>query len=118
MQLKTILNWFRTRRAFSSGAVEGMNNNAKVALRKAYGFRFLLGLRTCAMSFTCGLAKTQLRPQIQLKNRFLGRAAHLRRLGSEIPLDRPTEATFRRAKGASRRTRTGQEAYGTGRVGR
>lgn len=34
-----ILNWFRTGRAFSSGAVEGMNNKAKVALRKAYGFR-------------------------------------------------------------------------------
>lgn len=34
-----ILNWFRTGRAFSSGAVEGMNNKAKVALRRAYGFR-------------------------------------------------------------------------------
>ena len=34
-----LLNWFRTGRAFSSGAVEGMNNKAKVALRKAYGFR-------------------------------------------------------------------------------
>ena len=34
-----ILNWFRTGRAVSSGAVEGMNNNARVALRKAYGFR-------------------------------------------------------------------------------
>ena len=34
-----VLNWFRTGRAFSSGAVEGMNNKAKVALRKAYGFR-------------------------------------------------------------------------------
>ena len=29
----------RTVRAFSSGAVEGMNNKAKVALRTAYGFR-------------------------------------------------------------------------------
>ena len=34
-----ILNWFRTGRAFSAGAVEGMNNKAKVALRRAYGFR-------------------------------------------------------------------------------
>ena len=34
-----VLNWFRTGRAFSSGAVEGMNNKAKIALRKAYGFR-------------------------------------------------------------------------------
>ena len=30
-----VLNWFRTGRAFSSGAVEGMNNKAKVALRQA-----------------------------------------------------------------------------------
>ncbi len=34
-----VLNWFRTGRAFSSGAVEGMHNKAKVALRKAYGFK-------------------------------------------------------------------------------
>ena len=34
-----VLNWFRPGRAFSSGAVEGMNNKAKLALRKAYEFR-------------------------------------------------------------------------------
>ena len=34
-----VLNWFRTGRAFSSGAVEGTNNKAKLAFRKAYGFR-------------------------------------------------------------------------------
>ena len=34
-----VLNWFHTGRAFSSGAVEGMKNKAKVALRRAYGFR-------------------------------------------------------------------------------
>ncbi len=34
-----LLNWFRAKGALSSGAVEGMNNNAKVVLRKAYGFR-------------------------------------------------------------------------------
>jgi transposase len=34
-----LLNWFRARGAISSGAVEGMNNNAKVVIRKAYGFR-------------------------------------------------------------------------------
>ena len=34
-----ILNWFRTGRSFYSGAVEGMNNKATIALRKAYGFR-------------------------------------------------------------------------------
>lgn len=34
-----LLNWFRARGAMSSGVVEGMNNNAKVVMRKAYGFR-------------------------------------------------------------------------------
>jgi Transposase len=34
-----ILNYFRARRQFSSGNVEGLNNNAKVTMRKAYGFR-------------------------------------------------------------------------------
>ncbi|MGH8649289.1 MAG: ISL3 family transposase, partial [Burkholderiales bacterium] len=34
-----ILNWFRAKKLFSSGIVEGFNNKAKVTLRKAYGFR-------------------------------------------------------------------------------
>jgi transposase len=34
-----ILNYFRARRQFSSGIVEGLNNKAKVTMRKAYGFR-------------------------------------------------------------------------------
>ena len=34
-----VLNWFRTGRVHSSGAVEGLNNKAKLAMRKAYGFR-------------------------------------------------------------------------------
>ena len=34
-----VLNWFRTGRSYSSEAAEGMNNNAKLAMRKAYGFR-------------------------------------------------------------------------------
>lgn len=34
-----ILNWFKAKKAFSSGIVEGLNNKAKVATRKAYGFR-------------------------------------------------------------------------------
>lgn len=34
-----ILNWFRAKKLFSSGTVEGFNNKAKVTLRKAYGFR-------------------------------------------------------------------------------
>lgn len=34
-----ILNYFRAKKAFSSGSVEGFNNKAKVTTRKAYGFR-------------------------------------------------------------------------------
>jgi len=34
-----ILNYFRARKQFSSGIVEGLNNKAKVTMRKAYGYR-------------------------------------------------------------------------------
>lgn len=34
-----LLNWFRAKKAISSGIVEGMNANAKLAVRKARGFR-------------------------------------------------------------------------------
>ena len=34
-----LLNYFRARKAFSSGVVEGLNNKAKVTMRKSYGFR-------------------------------------------------------------------------------
>ena len=34
-----ILNYFRARKRFSSGVVEGLNNKAKVTMRKSYGFR-------------------------------------------------------------------------------
>ena len=36
-----ILNYFRAKKEFSSGAVEGMNNKAKVVTRRSYGFRKL-----------------------------------------------------------------------------
>jgi transposase len=34
-----ILNWFRARGTVSAGAAEALNNNAKLTIRKAYGFR-------------------------------------------------------------------------------
>jgi transposase len=34
-----ILNWFRAKGMISAGSVEGLNNKAKLTLRKAYGFR-------------------------------------------------------------------------------
>jgi transposase len=34
-----LLNYFRAKKKFSSGIVEGFNNKAKVTMRKSYGFR-------------------------------------------------------------------------------
>jgi transposase len=34
-----ILNWFKAKKRFSSGVVEGLNNKAKLTMRKSYGFR-------------------------------------------------------------------------------
>lgn len=34
-----IRNYFRTREKLSSGVIEGLNNKARVAMRKSYGFR-------------------------------------------------------------------------------
>ncbi len=36
-----ILNWFKAKKAFSSGIVEGLNNKVKVTVRKSYGFKTL-----------------------------------------------------------------------------
>ena len=38
-----ILNWFKAKKAFSSGIVEGLNNKAKVTTRNSYGFRTYRG---------------------------------------------------------------------------
>ncbi len=38
-----ILNWFKAKKAFSSGVVEGLNNKAKVTTRNSYGFRTYRG---------------------------------------------------------------------------
>ncbi len=34
-----ILNWFRAKKAFSNGIVEGLNNKVKVTVRRSYGFK-------------------------------------------------------------------------------
>jgi len=40
-----LLNWFRAQGTVSSGSVEGLNYNAKLTMRKAYGFRTLQGVK-------------------------------------------------------------------------
>jgi hypothetical protein len=34
-----LMNYFKARKQFSSGVVEGLNNKAKVTMRRSYGFR-------------------------------------------------------------------------------
>jgi transposase len=36
---RQILNYFRAQKLISSGVVEGLDNKAKVIMRKSYGFR-------------------------------------------------------------------------------
>lgn len=39
-----LLNWFRAEGAISSGTVEGLNNKAKLTMRRSYGFRTAEGI--------------------------------------------------------------------------
>jgi len=59
-----ILNYFRARKAFSSGIVEGLNNKAKVTMRKSYGFRTFHALETALYH---GLGKL---PEPDVAHRF------------------------------------------------
>ncbi len=34
-----LLNWFRTKKLYSGGVIEGLNNKVKLTFRKSYGFR-------------------------------------------------------------------------------
>ncbi len=34
-----IMNWFRAKKAFNSGAVEGMNRKVNLVTRRAYGYK-------------------------------------------------------------------------------
>ena len=59
-----LLNYFRARKAFSSGVVEGLNNKSKVTMRKSYGFRTFQILE---LSLYHTLGKL---PEPQLAHRF------------------------------------------------
>ena len=59
-----LLNYFRARKQFSSGVVEGLNNKAKVTMRKAYGFRTF---RATEIALYHVLGKL---PEPQLAHRF------------------------------------------------
>ena len=59
-----LLNYFRARKQFSSGVIEGLNNKAKVTMRKAYGYR---SFRIAELSLYHVLGKL---PEPQLAHRF------------------------------------------------
>lgn len=59
-----ILNYFRARKQFSSGVIEGLNNKVKVTMRKAYGFRTF---RVTELSLYHALGKL---PEPHLTHRF------------------------------------------------
>ena len=40
-----LLNWFRAKGTVSAGVVEGLNYNAKLTMKKAYGFRTVRGVK-------------------------------------------------------------------------
>jgi transposase len=48
-----LFNYFRARKAYSSGVIEGLNNKAKVTIRKADGFR-IFGMTEIALYHAIG----------------------------------------------------------------
>lgn len=59
-----ILNWFELKKAFSSAAVEGLNNKARVVTRRSYGFR-VFSVMEVSLYHTLGKL-----PEPQLTHRF------------------------------------------------
>jgi transposase len=59
-----ILNYFRAQKLLSSGVVKGLNNKAKVTMRKAYGFRTL---RVLELALYRSLAKL---PELETTHNF------------------------------------------------
>jgi transposase len=59
-----ILNWFKAKKEFNSGIVEGLNYKIKLTIRKAYGFR---ELKVAEIAIYHALAKL---PEPKLTHRF------------------------------------------------
>jgi transposase len=59
-----LLNYFRAKKQLSSGVIEGINNKAKVTMRKSYGFRTF---RIAQIALYHALGKL---PEPQLTHRF------------------------------------------------
>ena len=63
-----ILNYFRVQKLLSSGVVEGLNNKAKVTMRKILRFPHLPLPRTGALSLTWQIARARINPRFFLTN--------------------------------------------------
>jgi transposase len=46
-----LLNYFRARKEFSSGVVEGLNNKVKVTMRRSHGFRTFRILELASINY-------------------------------------------------------------------
>ena len=68
-----ILNYFKTRKEFSSGIVEGLNNKVEVTMRKSYGFRTF---RITEMALYHRLGKL---PEPEPTQRFFLRVAKIKK---------------------------------------
>jgi len=67
-----ILNYFRAQKLISSGVVEGLNNKAKVTMRRSYGFRTY---RVFELALYHSLGKL---PERESTHDFFGRTAFFR----------------------------------------
>jgi transposase len=73
-----ILNYFRVQKLLSSGVVEGLNNKARVTMRKSYGFRTFRCLELALYHNTWQAARAGIDPRILLAN-------HRKRAGACAP---------------------------------
>jgi hypothetical protein len=98
-----ILNWFRAEGVISAGIVEGLNNKAKLTMRKAYGFRTAKAI-TVALYYQLGDL-----PEPDFTHRFCSGGISIsdgRRCSAIMPPIRTSPArnpAFRRRPGPSTR---------------
>lgn len=59
-----LLNYFKAKKQFSSGVIEGLNNKAEITMRKAYGYKTF---RIAELSLNHVLGKL---PETKLAHRF------------------------------------------------
>jgi hypothetical protein len=63
--------YFRGGKLISSRVAEGLNNKAKVTMRKSYGFPYLPSARTGTLSLTWQAARARIYPRFLLANLIL-----------------------------------------------